>query len=100
MADQHKQLYDLCVVGAGMIGSAAARHASLRNIKLCLIGPSESQVGYARKHYSLIQYSVYSGSTLQTVGLRHRLLEWASVRMYAEASLITWRSHQVATIPG
>ena len=73
MADQQKQLYDLCVVGAGMIGSAAARHASLRNIKLCLIGPSESQVGYARKYN--IQYSVYSGSTLQTVGLRHRLLE-------------------------
>ncbi|XP_069101909.1 peroxisomal sarcosine oxidase-like isoform X2 [Argopecten irradians] len=35
-------MYDLCVVGAGMIGSAAARHASLQpNIRVCLVGPEE-----------------------------------------------------------
>ncbi|XP_069102650.1 monomeric sarcosine oxidase-like [Argopecten irradians] len=35
-------MYDLCVVGAGLIGSAAARHASLQpNIRVCLIGPEE-----------------------------------------------------------
>ncbi|XP_069102955.1 peroxisomal sarcosine oxidase-like [Argopecten irradians] len=35
-------MYDLCVVGAGLIGSAAARHASLQpNIRVCLVGPDE-----------------------------------------------------------
>ncbi|KAH3842369.1 N-methyl-L-tryptophan oxidase-like [Dreissena polymorpha] len=37
-------MFDLCIVGAGMIGSAAARHASLiPGVKLCLVGPSEPQ---------------------------------------------------------
>ncbi|KAL4228177.1 hypothetical protein ACF0H5_013611 [Mactra antiquata] len=37
-------VYDLCIVGAGMIGSAAARHASLvQNRTVCLIGPSEPE---------------------------------------------------------
>ncbi|KAL4238963.1 hypothetical protein ACF0H5_003667 [Mactra antiquata] len=35
-------MYDLCIIGAGMIGSSAARHATLSsNNKVCLIGPSE-----------------------------------------------------------
>ncbi|XP_045215480.2 uncharacterized protein LOC123565756 [Mercenaria mercenaria] len=35
-------MYDLCIVGAGMIGSAAARHASITSgLNTCLIGPSE-----------------------------------------------------------
>lgn len=35
-------LYDLCIVGAGLWGSAAARHASsLPGAKVCLIGPDE-----------------------------------------------------------
>ncbi|XP_077989571.1 uncharacterized protein LOC144443862 [Glandiceps talaboti] len=35
--------YDICIVGAGMIGSAAARHATLisPSLKVCLIGPKE-----------------------------------------------------------
>ncbi|XP_071040633.1 putative sarcosine oxidase [Parasteatoda tepidariorum] len=34
--------YDLCIVGAGMFGSAAARHASVNpTLKVCLIGPEE-----------------------------------------------------------
>ncbi|OWF52193.1 uncharacterized protein LOC110448083 [Mizuhopecten yessoensis] len=38
-------VYDLCVVGAGMTGAAAARHASLTpNYRVCLIGPPEPQV--------------------------------------------------------
>ncbi|XP_060073896.1 uncharacterized protein LOC132553653 [Ylistrum balloti] len=37
-------MYDLCVIGAGLIGSAAARHASQQNgTKVCLIGPEEPQ---------------------------------------------------------
>ncbi|XP_033725915.1 monomeric sarcosine oxidase-like [Pecten maximus] len=37
-------MYDLCVIGAGLIGSAAARHASLQNnTRVCLIGPDEPQ---------------------------------------------------------
>ncbi|XP_021371983.1 uncharacterized protein LOC110462372 isoform X2 [Mizuhopecten yessoensis] len=37
-------MYDLCVIGAGLIGSAAARHASLQhNTRVCLIGPEEPQ---------------------------------------------------------
>jgi len=39
-----RQLYDLCVVGAGMIGSAAARHASgVGGTTVCLIGPEEPE---------------------------------------------------------
>ncbi|XP_077868852.1 uncharacterized protein LOC144359609 [Saccoglossus kowalevskii] len=36
-------VYDLCIVGAGLIGSAAARHATIisPNAKICLIGPNE-----------------------------------------------------------
>ncbi|KAG8182835.1 hypothetical protein JTE90_000442 [Oedothorax gibbosus] len=35
-------IYDLCIVGAGMFGSAAARHASTDpSIKVCLVGPAE-----------------------------------------------------------
>ena len=38
-------VYDLCIVGAGLIGAAAARHASARaGIKVCLIGPEEPEV--------------------------------------------------------
>ncbi|KAK3575877.1 hypothetical protein CHS0354_029826 [Potamilus streckersoni] len=34
--------FDLCIVGAGMIGSAAARHASLvPGLRVCLFGPDE-----------------------------------------------------------
>ena len=35
--------YDLCIVGAGLIGSAAAQHASKWG-KVCLIGPEEPKV--------------------------------------------------------
>ena len=38
-------IFDLCIVGAGMIGSAAARHASMKaNVNVCLIGPAEPEV--------------------------------------------------------
>ena len=38
-------VYDICVVGAGMIGSAAARHISKHSgVRVCLVGPSEPQV--------------------------------------------------------
>lgn len=36
-------MYDLCVIGAGCIGSAAARHASQWG-RVCLIGPKEPEV--------------------------------------------------------
>ncbi|XP_038070809.1 uncharacterized protein LOC119739803 [Patiria miniata] len=36
-------MYDVCIVGAGLWGSSAARHASLPGRKVCLIGPSEPQ---------------------------------------------------------
>ncbi|XP_077988631.1 monomeric sarcosine oxidase-like [Glandiceps talaboti] len=40
---QAAKCYDICIVGAGLIGSAAARHATLTtpNLKVCLIGPRE-----------------------------------------------------------
>ncbi|XP_022081073.1 uncharacterized protein LOC110974057 [Acanthaster planci] len=34
-------LYDICIVGAGLWGSSAARHASKPGRKVCLIGPTE-----------------------------------------------------------
>ena len=33
-------MFDLCVVGAGLIGSAASKYAS-RGSSVCLIGPDE-----------------------------------------------------------
>jgi flavin-dependent dehydrogenase len=42
MADD---IYDLCVVGAGLIGSAAARHAS-QGGRVCLVGPKEPEVRF------------------------------------------------------
>ncbi|XP_055948441.1 uncharacterized protein LOC129981570 [Argiope bruennichi] len=40
-----EDVYDLCIVGAGMFGSAAARHASTNSrLKVCLIGPREPTV--------------------------------------------------------
>ncbi|XP_035210045.1 uncharacterized protein LOC118184481 [Stegodyphus dumicola] len=37
-----EEIYDLCIVGAGLFGSAAARHASANAaLKVCLIGPDE-----------------------------------------------------------
>ncbi|XP_038070802.1 uncharacterized protein LOC119739800 isoform X1 [Patiria miniata] len=44
MAADHSwtsMVYDICIVGAGLWGSSAARHASLPGRKVCLIGPSE-----------------------------------------------------------
>ncbi|GFT31236.1 peroxisomal sarcosine oxidase [Nephila pilipes] len=39
--------YDLCIIGAGMFGSSAARHASANPcIKVCLIGPNEPTFYY------------------------------------------------------
>ena len=39
-------VYDVVVVGAGMIGSATARHVSIIDptLKVCLVGPSEPKV--------------------------------------------------------
>lgn len=38
-------MYDLCIVGAGMVGSAAAKYASSDNKRqICLIGPNEPKV--------------------------------------------------------
>ncbi|CAL1281698.1 unnamed protein product [Larinioides sclopetarius] len=38
-------IYDLCIIGAGMFGSSAARHASANPcLKVCLIGPDEPKI--------------------------------------------------------
>ncbi|GBN27119.1 hypothetical protein AVEN_224319-1 [Araneus ventricosus] len=37
--------YDLCIIGAGMFGSSAARHASANPcLKVCLVGPDEPKL--------------------------------------------------------
>lgn len=38
--------YDLCIVGAGMIGSSAARHAAALGKRVCLVGPEEPKSRY------------------------------------------------------
>ncbi|XP_077989363.1 N-methyl-L-tryptophan oxidase-like [Glandiceps talaboti] len=44
--------YDICIVGAGMIGSAAARHVTLisPSLKVCLIGPKEPKERHGVHH--------------------------------------------------
>lgn len=43
--------YDICVVGAGLWGSAAAYHlAANPEIKVCLIGPNEPSEQVNVKH--------------------------------------------------
>jgi sarcosine oxidase len=37
------QMYDVLVVGRGLLGSAAARHLALENLKVALVGPTEEQ---------------------------------------------------------
>ena len=38
-------IYDICVVGAGPVGSATALHASAApGVKVCLVGPTEPKV--------------------------------------------------------
>ena len=46
MTTKQQDQYDVCVVGAGLIGSAAARHLVEENpdLKVALIGPGEPQV--------------------------------------------------------
>ncbi|KAG7175636.1 putative FAD dependent oxidoreductase-containing protein [Homarus americanus] len=45
MSAPEEKIYDLIVVGAGMIGSAAAHHASqIPNTTVCLVGPPEPKV--------------------------------------------------------
>ena len=70
--------YDLCVIGAGLIGSAAARHASQNsNVKVCLIGPSEPKISiylFLNKHLrqlradmaltSLLKHTVSPGPSM------------------------------------
>ncbi len=42
MALSSDRVYDLCVIGAGMWGSAAAYHASMfPDVSVCLIGTDE-----------------------------------------------------------
>jgi sarcosine oxidase/L-pipecolate oxidase len=44
MAANTDSIYDICIVGAGMVGSSAAKYASLDGAsKVCLIGPEEPQ---------------------------------------------------------
>ncbi|XP_054713485.1 uncharacterized protein LOC129222948 [Uloborus diversus] len=42
LVSKMSDVYDLCIIGAGMFGSAAARHASANpSCKVCLVGPNE-----------------------------------------------------------
>ncbi|GFT31238.1 peroxisomal sarcosine oxidase [Nephila pilipes] len=60
-------IYDLCIVGAGMFGSAAARHASANpRVKVCLIGPVEPTVE-ERKHREIFSSHYDEGRIVQTV---------------------------------
>nr|XP_011442137.2 N-methyl-L-tryptophan oxidase [Crassostrea gigas] len=50
-------MFDLCVVGAGLIGSAAAKHAS-RSSSVCLVGPDEPT---GKERSSTSQRDIYGG---------------------------------------
>ncbi|XP_077999505.1 uncharacterized protein LOC144452309 [Glandiceps talaboti] len=43
MTSKEAYIHDICIVGAGLMGSAAARHATLitPDSKICLVGPKE-----------------------------------------------------------
>lgn len=69
-------VYDLCIVGAGMVGSAAARHATTegrahQTTRVCLIGPPEPKVKCAdetRPLFVCLTYVMcpYLGDSMRT----------------------------------
>ncbi|XP_038069465.1 uncharacterized protein LOC119738630 [Patiria miniata] len=83
-------MYDVCIVGAGMWGSTAARHASqLAGLKVCVVGPEEpTKEEFADRevfgaHYDAGRiYSTVHGSN--HVGRIRGLVSQRSVERYPE----------------
>ncbi|XP_033761106.1 uncharacterized protein LOC117342917 [Pecten maximus] len=81
-------VYDLCVVGAGMTGAAAAREASIiDNYKVCLVGPAEPKVRKVNTgkevfgaHYDEARIASSTSSKVPVWGI----LAERSIRRYSE----------------
>ncbi|XP_071526056.1 monomeric sarcosine oxidase-like isoform X2 [Panulirus ornatus] len=64
-----EKIYDLIVIGAGMMGSAAAYHASqLPNTSVCLVGPPEPKI---RKEHEIFGSWFDEGRTCGPVNTSH-----------------------------
>ncbi|GBO03345.1 hypothetical protein AVEN_223752-1 [Araneus ventricosus] len=83
----HHEVYDLCIVGAGMYGSAAARHASAHSAaKVCLIGPSEPKANEKEtreilsSHYDegRIVHIAYASPVMQVL-VRHTIKRFREI---------------------
>ncbi|XP_022103315.1 uncharacterized protein LOC110986037 [Acanthaster planci] len=86
----NSRMYDVCIVGAGMWGATAARHASKQTgLKVCVVGPEEptlqefadSEVFGA--HYDAGRiYTTVQGS--DTIGRIRGLVSQRSIERFAE----------------
>ncbi|CAL4082231.1 unnamed protein product [Meganyctiphanes norvegica] len=74
------KIFDLIIVGAGMMGSAAARHASLiPNTSVCLIGPQEPKI---RKGHQIFGCWFDEGRICRRVSAMHT---WSNLATHSIA---------------
>lgn len=81
-----EHIYDLCIVGAGMFGSAAARHASANpGLKVCLMGPLEPTAEES-KYREIFSSHYDEGRIVQAVDEKYPLyiLSKQSISRYDE----------------
>ena len=95
-----RQNFDIAIVGAGMFGSAAARHLSAATDGVALIGPSEprnrtSHSGVYSSHYDatrltrIVDPDLVWGTLAKRSVSRYRELEAASdIRFYTESGYL------------
>ena len=78
-------VYDIAVIGKGLIGSAAACHlaASFPDLKICVIGPDEPKI---RKAHDGVFASHYDQGTHHTCAGSQPVVGASSARVYQTVS--------------
>ena len=82
------EIYDVLVVGRGLLGSAAARHLALENLKVALVGPTEAQNLSSGKVFA----SHYDDTRVQRIIAHNEL--WTRLNLDSARS---WKSLQDST---
>jgi sarcosine oxidase len=82
------EIYDVLVVGRGLLGSAAARHLALENLKVALVGPTEAENLKSKKVFA----SHYDDTRVQRIIAQNEL--WTRLNLDSARS---WKSLQDST---